>query len=701
MKSRQLMLFNRELSWLEFNQRVLDEALSEDTPLLERVKFLGIAASNLDEFFMVRVGGLEMLAASGSRRADPSGLTPARQLEVIGRRVARMVADQYACHRDLLEPQLVAAGIRRVRRREMAPDQARRAEEFFNAELLPVLSPLAVADPADMPDLPGLRLHVLVRQAGAAGRPERCAVIPVGAAMSRLVRLPCPSGHAYALVEDVIAMFAERLLPGAEIEEAVPFRITRNADIGVREDLGGDFMAEMEHVLDQRKYSDCVRLELRASASRAALKWLTGALRVRERGVYAVPGPVNLAGLSALAALEGYDELRYPEWTPQPSPQIDPRESIFDEIRRRDLVLCHPYESFDPVTRLVEEAARDPEVLAIKQILYRTSVSSPVVAALGEAASRGKYVTAVVELRARFDEARNIEWARELERQGAQVIYGLKGLKTHAKLCIVVRREAGGVVRYLHFGTGNYNERTARLYSDVGYMTCDPDLGADASAFFNSVTGCSEPQPFLKLAAAPLGLKERILELIENETARRRQGRRAAIRIKVNALVHPQVIEALYRASQAGVRVDLNVRGICCLRPGVKGLSENITVVSIVDRFLEHSRIFYFYQGGGERVFISSADLMPRNLDRRVELLVPVDDAACRRRLCRILDGYFRDNVKSRVLAPDGTYRAPGPARRRPYRVQFAMCAEALQAVRTAQAARRSVLQPHLPAEEH
>jgi polyphosphate kinase len=372
---------------------------------------------------------------------------------------------------------------------------------------------------------------------------------------------------------------------------------------------------------------------------------------------------------------------------------------MFETLKRRDVLLVHPYESFDPVVRLVEEAARDPDVLAIKQILYRTSPDSPVIAALLAAAERGKHVTAVVELKARFDEARNIEWAKELETAGAQVIYGVKGLKTHAKLCIVVRREAQGVARYLHFGTGNYNEKTARVYSDIGLMTRDPDLGADASAFFNAVTGYSVPSGYVKIAAAPLGLRERIMELIESESERSRQGQKGLIRIKVNSLVCPRIIRALYGASQAGVKVQLNVRGICCLRPGARGLSENISVTSIVDRFLEHSRVYHFSQGGEERVFISSADLMPRNLDRRVELLVPVEDSACRKRLLAVLDAYFRDTEKSRDLMPDGRYcRRRAAGRRRAFRCQEAMCRAAEANVRAAESASRTMLEPLLPA---
>jgi len=417
--------------------------------------------------------------------------------------------------------------------------------------------------------------------------------------------------------------------------------------------------------------------------------------------VYKAAGPLNLADFRQVSMIDGYDAHRYKPWPPQPSPDIDLKVSVFEQLSRRNVLLAHPYESFDPVVRMVEEAAEDPDVLAIKQILYRVSSDSPIVAALGRAAREGKYVTVIVELKARFDEARNIEWARQLERDGVQVIYGIKGFKTHAKVCIVVRREADGIVRYVHFGTGNYHDKTARLYSDVGYMTRDADLGADASAFFNAISGYSEPQQFLKLEAAPTGMRERLIALIENEAERKRDGQDALIMAKMNSLVDPGIIKALYGASKAGVTVKLNVRGICCLRPGLKKASRNISVVSIIDRFLEHARVFYFHQGGEERVFISSADWMPRNLRRRIELMVPIDDRPARKKLIGQLETYFADTVKARELLPNGEYRAVKPGKgKKPLRCQETLYRSACTAVRRARRSKRTVFEPHRPPEK-
>ena len=701
MPRRRSRFINRELSWLEFNQRVLDEALDADVPLLEQLNFLSITASNLDEFFMVRVGGLEMLTDRGITKRDPCGWTPAKQLERIAVRARLMVEAQYNCYRENLEARLEEQGIRRIRAENLLPNQTTHLERYFEEEVFPVVSPMAVGRGADFPGLANLGLHVMVRlkPAKRGGKTtQRYAVIPIGANMERFVNVPSGTGFTYMTIEDVVRMFVDHLFPGEDVLEAVPFRITRNADMSAREDQAGDFLAEMENVLDQRKRGDCVRLEIKSICSKTLLSFLVRALKVKQRNVYLVPGPMDLSAFSAIAALEGFEHLRYDPWKPQPSPELDPRKSIFEELSQKDILLYHPYDSFDPVLRLVQEAAEDPDVLAVKQILYRVSRNSPVVEALRTAAERGKYVTVIVELKARFDEARNIEWARELEQAGAQVIYGVKGLKTHAKLCIVVRRETRGVVRYVHFGTGNYNERTARLYSDISYMTSDAEFGADASLFLNSVTGYSEPQALSRLVPAPMILREELLELIDSETQRRRQGQRAAIRAKMNSLVCPKIIRALYAASQAGVKIELNIRGICCLRPGVKGLSENIKVVSIVDRFLEHSRVFVFRHGGDYKMFISSADWMPRNLDRRVELMVPIVDPAARERVRTILDTHFSDTVKGRVLRSDGTYhKKRRTSRARTVRSQEALCRMAVEAGRQGKSARRQVFEPLRP----
>lgn len=695
MAKKEARFLNRELSWLEFNQRVLDEARAVETPLLERLKFLAITGSNLDEFFMVRVGGLQILRDAGSNSRDPAGLTPAQQLRAIEKRVNRMMIDQYACFQEI-ETGLAERGIRRILPGEMNDRQRDVAEQIFVNEIFPILTPLAVEGREDFPQLVNHTLNICARlspveDSNASGR---FAVIPFGRLGRRFLTLHSRSGYTYTLVEDAVAEFIGHFFPGETVEECVPFRITRNADIAFRDDTASDLLADMEEFLDARKTSDCVRLEISDRAGSAIIQFLQDSLQANSETI-TLPGPIGLTDFMQVASLAGFEELKVPSWPPQPSPEIDPAVNMFDVIAEKDLLLCHPFESFDPVVRLIEEAAVDPDVLAIKQTLYRTSRTSPIVKALGEAAKQGKYVTVIVELKARFDEARNISWAKWLEQCGVQVIYGVKGLKTHAKICLIVRREPQGIRRYLHFGTGNYNEATARLYSDISLLTSNDELGADATSFLHAVTGYSQPQEFNKIEAAPIGLRERLLEMIEAETKHRQQGQKAHIAAKVNSLVDPQVIEALYAASQAGVQIKLNVRGICCLRPGVPGVSENIEVTSIVDRFLEHARIIYFYHGGDERVFISSADWMPRNLDRRIELLVPVEGTATRRRLIAILDTYFRDNVKARRLRADGSYELPAPGNAAPFRSQEVLFLEAREAVHQVALAHQTIFEPH------
>jgi polyphosphate kinase len=687
---------NRELSWLEFNQRVLDEAEDETLPLLERLRFLAITASNLDEFFMVRVGGLQQLVEAGNERPDPAGLTPQEQLAAVSQRTHKMLVDQYRCLENL-EARLLEAGIRRVRATELTERQAQALELIFENEVYPVLTPIAVASLEEFPLLANQTLNLLVQLKPAAGeQTPRFAVVPFGRSVSRMLTLNAERGYAYILFEEVMIRFINRFFPGEEIEGCLPFRITRNADLSIREDQAADLLAGMSQVLAARKQSDCVRLETGGEPLPASRAFLKGLLDVNDADIFEAPGPVDLSAFMQLADVPGFDALRYEPWSPQSAPEIEPGQSLFDLLARRDIMLYHPYQSFEPVVRLIEEAASDKYVLAIKQILYRTSRNSPIVAALARAAQRGKYVTAVVELKARFDEARNIEWARNLAEAGVQVIYGVKGLKTHAKTCIVIRQEPHGIQRYVHFGTGNYNESTARLYSDVSILTANEELGADAVSFFHAITGYSQPMRFRKLEMAPIGLRRKLLDMIEGETKRKEDGQQAEIMAKLNSLVDPEIIEALYAASQAGVKIRLNVRGVCCLRPGVKGISENIEVTSIVDRYLEHARILYFCHGGDARVFISSADWMPRNLDRRIELLVPVEDEAYRERLVLILKCYFDDNVKARRLQADGTYKKVKPTgRRKPYRSQQVLYEEACRLMEQARRSHETVFEPH------
>ncbi len=688
---------NRELSWLEFNRRVLGEALDDSNPLLERLNFLAITASNLDEFFMVRVGGLELLRDNQVDTVDASGLTLAAQLKRVRAACREMASAQYRCFREQLGPALAREGIGLADLARLTPEQARHVERYFREDMFPVFTPMRV-DAAEFPALPNLGLNVLVRFKPAEGdsRPAY-AVVPLGRPATRFV--PLPGGELFRCVpvESLVHRFLDLYFPGKPVAEAATFRITRNADFVLHEELATDFLQEMEEAVSRRKEGMCVRLELDRPVSKTLMGFLERALKLTADRVGQARGPLDLAAFREFTGIEGIPRLKFEPWPPQPSPDIDPRNSMFDEIRKKDILLSHPYDSFDPVIRFVQDAADDPGVLAIKQTLYRLSRNSPVVAALRQAAERGKNVTALVELKARFDEESNIEWARALERAGVQVIYGVKNLKTHAKLCVVVRREPRGLARYVHLGTGNYNERTARQYADVGLFTCDPDLGSDASAFFNAISGYSEPPRFLKLFAAPIGLKEKLLAFIAGEAQRSREGRPAGIAAKLNSLVDADLIKALYKASQAGVRVRLCVRGICCLRPGVKGLSESIAVVSIVDRFLEHSRIFHFCEGGADRVFISSADWMPRNLERRVELMAPVEDAACKQRLLALLENCFRDDVRAWRLEADGSYTRLGDGKRKGFRLQEALYKEACLRAQRAGAAVPRVFEPHKP----
>ncbi len=691
------VFLNRELSWLEFNQRVLEEAMNASVPPLERLKFLAITSSNLDEFFMVRVGSLLMQWEQGVRRPDISGRTPARQLQEVGERVQRLVDDQYRCYRDTLEPLLASQGVRRVRPQEFSAEQLEFATRHFEEMVYPLVTPMPIDLDRPLPVLLNRGLYAAVRLKPVEGSHKpRHAVLPIERSLSRFITLPSAKAYEFVLLEDLVAFFVGEFFPGERIAECVPFRITRNADMSVREDMAADLLAGMEKIIAARKTSDCIRLELGASATVGMARFLRRLVDVRAEGVYRIDGPLNLGAFMQVANVKGFDALKNDEWPPQPFEDLLPGESMFERISRGSVLLYHPYDSFEPVLRFINEAADDPDVLAIKQILYRTSSNSPVVAALRRAAERGKNVTAIVEIKARFDEERNIEWARALELAGVQVIYGIRGLKTHAKLCMVLRREVQGIQRYMHFGTGNYNENTARLYSDASYMTCDADLGRDAATFFNTISGYSQPQAYRKIEAAPLTLHDRLIRLIESETERSRQGQKAAIMAKINSLAEPAVIEALYRASQAGVKIQLNVRGICCLAPGVPGLSDNISVVSVVDRFLEHSRILCFHQGGRRAVYISSADWMPRNLHRRIELLVPVEESEHKERLADILKTCLSDNVNAWELGSDGTYTRRQPTSpRKSLRSQARTYESACHAVKARRKAKPTLFEPH------
>ncbi|MBM4088332.1 MAG: polyphosphate kinase 1 [Planctomycetes bacterium] len=589
---------------------------------------------------------------------------------------------------------MAGVGIRLCRPEELSDRQVRMAEQIFDTEIASILAPLAVTSPDQFPPLANQSLVIGVRLRTPGG--SRYVVIPFGSSTPRLLTMYAEGGHAFLLLEDAVAMFVDRMFPNEEVLECLPFRITRHAEREVREDRAGDLIALLPDAAQDVPTNDCIRLEVDDRATQAFIDFILAGSHVTTMCVFLIPGPIDLAGFAPLYNLPGFEKHKYSAWPPQAPPDVNLAASMFDTLSRRDIILHHPYDSVDAVVRLVEEAADDPDVVAIKQTLYATDRDSPVVAALKRAAENEKYVTAIIELTPRFRDPPRLEWARALEQASVQVIYGIRGLRTHAKLGIIVRREPNGIQRYVHFGTGDYGQAAARLASDVSLLTNEEELGADATDFFNAVTSHSYGRSFRMLDVAPSGLRIRLLDLIQTEKQRKLAGQKAFIKAKLNALGDRQIIEALYDAAKAGVRVLLNVCGFCCLRPGVPGLSDNIRVISIVDRFREHSRILYFHNGGDERVFISTADWTPRNLDRRVELLIPIRDPRARRRLIQILNTYFRDNVKAAVLKSDGTYRRPkrGPNSKR-VRSQEVLYQKAVAEVQRMEQSRRTVFEPH------
>ncbi len=702
MTSHHTQQLNRELSWLAFNERVLEEATDPTVPLLERLLFLTITASNLDEFFMVRMGGLKLMQQAGRTEPDQAGLTPEQQYAEAQQKIRRILARIEHLYQSALMPALTPEGLCPLPAEQLDSAQHETLVSLFDTRIFPVITPMALRSEHPMPLLTNLGLYILVVLAPAPRkRTPRFALIPIPASLPRFVPVAgkSPDSSVFVLLEEVLAKLADAFFPGIAVRECVVFRTTRNADIHVDETYAADLSHAMLRALHQRKTSGCVRLEIYRKASQRAVRFLQTHLNISSAETYFSQVPLQLNDFQTFYESDTHQHLRYEPWNPCQPADVDATRPLFDQMGAADILLSHPYESFEPVIRFLDEAAVDPDVLAIKIVLYRTGQDSPVIAALHKAIQKGKAVTALVELKARFDEENNITWAQHLERSGAQVIYGIKGLKTHAKICMVVRREAEGIVRYLHLGTGNYNAKTARLYTDIGILTRNDELGIDASAFFNTVCGYSEPRSYLKFVQAPIDLRQRVIELIDAETAQRAQGRKAQIIAKMNALVDPEVIEALYRASQAGVEIQLIVRGICCLRPGVPGLSESIRVISIIDRFLEHSRIFYFHHGGGKQLYLASADWMPRNLSRRIELMIPVEHKSIRKRLMTILKTALSDNLKAREMQPDGTYVRVAPKTGKQVRSQEELYKEAVQASRQSKASRRRKFEPHLPPE--
>lgn len=647
--------YNRELSWLKFNLRVLKEAMVKDTPLLERLKFIAISASNLDEFFMVRVAGLWSNFDSGVEKRDASGMSVHEQLVAISQAAHEQVRTQTKSLIALMaEMDAVKLHFRRVKDlSELGKDWL---EEYYREVVFPVLTPMAVDASRPFPFLANKTLNLAVELIKADGE-HSMGLIQVPSVLDRIVEVEPEGKRTFVFLEDIIASHCHDLFKGCHILDMVSFRVTRDSDLDLEEDDSVDLMKEVEESLRKRKRGAAVRLEIFKTNNNRIKRFLEENLDVTEMEVYEINGPLDPTCFFKFIGMKGMWPWLYEPFVPQRPLELPDDSDLFAAIRKNDILLHHPYESFDPVVKLVSDAADDPQVLAIKQTLYRVSGNSPIVAALARAAENGKQVTVLVELKARFDEENNILWARRLEKAGCHVIYGLVGLKTHAKIILIVRKEDNGIKRYLHLGTGNYNDSTAKLYTDLGLMTANDEFGSDASAFFNLLSGYSEPPVWNKLVMAPLGLREKIYALIDNEIAMVRAGREGHIIAKMNSLIDQPVIQKLYEASAAGVHIDLIVRGICGLRTGIEGISDNITVRSIVGRQLEHSRIFWFANGGEEQLYLSSADWMPRNLNDRVELFFPVETEEHIRRIKALLDLYLRDNVGAHMMQSNGTYR--------------------------------------------
>jgi polyphosphate kinase len=693
---------NRELSWLEFNARVLEEARDPTNPALERLKFTSIFSSNLDEFFEVRVAGLQQQIYAGLEPQDygVDGMDPAQQLAAVEKRAHELVAEQDRLLQEEIFPSLAAGGIERTRLDQLTDSERAFADALFARSVYPVLTPLAIDPGHPFPHVHNKSLNVALVIENTETRQQLFGVVQVPSVLDRVVVLPDATTERvrFVLLEELIAVHLGELFGGFRVVGHTFFRVTRNTDLTINEDEAEDLLETVEETLRQRLRGDAVRLEILAAADTRFVQMLVEALDLAERDVYRVAGPVDQSALMALSKLDGFRSLRDEPLVPRVPPAFASGANPFDVIRAGDVLVHHPYESFGPVVDFIDRAADDPQVLAIKQTLYRSSGASPIISALVRAAQKGKQVTALVELKARFDEESNIVWARELERAGVHVVYGVVGLKTHCKAALVVRREADGIRRYVHLSTGNYNPTTARIYTDLALFTADKDFGADVSEMFNLLTGYSQRRSWRKLVVAPSDLLTKVVELIDRERSHAASGKRARIIVKMNALVEPSVIDALYRASQAGVSIELVIRGICCLRAGLPGVSDNIRVTSIVDKFLEHSRVFYFENDGKPEVFLASADWMPRNFFRRIEVMFPIDDARLRARVVdEILPAVLADTAKARRQRPDGTYvRATPPADRPPVRSQVALQTLARESARETLAAspRRTIAAP-------
>lgn len=682
---------NRELSWLKFNRRVLSEARDKNIPLLERLKFVSITSSNLDEFFMVRVASLKDMVHADYRKKDIAGMTATQQLAAINEKTRELVDNQYHTYNRSLVPLMKANHIQIIEKFE---DLDKRQQEFvdryFENSVYPVLTPMAVDASRPFPLIRNKTLNIAALLSGKTGKSSRevveFATVQVPSVLPRLVQIPSDETEGkkeqtFILLEQIIEKNIDKLFLNYKVLCAHPYRVMRNADLTIDEDEASDLLKEIQKQLKMRQWGEVIRLEVEASIDKKLLRFLKDELKVAEEDIFQINGPIDLTFLMKMYGLPGCDHLRNKPYTPQKVPGIEPGENIFDAIRGGDILLQHPYQTFDPVVDFIRQAAVDPDVLAIKQTLYRVSGNSPIIAALAKAAENGKQVSVLVELKARFDEENNIVWAKKLEQAGCHVIYGLVGLKTHSKIALVVRREEDGIRRYVHLGTGNYNDSTAKLYTDCGIFTCMEAIGEDATAVFNMLSGYSEPLSWNELTLAPIWLRAKFMHLIARETKYAREGKPARIIAKMNSLCDEGIIAALYEASAAGVEIDLIVRGICSLKVGIPGVSEHIRVRSIVGNFLEHSRIFYFENDGEEEVYMGSADWMPRNLDRRVEILFPVLDDEIKEKVKHILFVELSDNMKAHVLKSDGKYEKIDKRGKALVNSQVQFCKDAIEAV--------------------
>lgn len=676
---------NRELSWLQFDHRILGEARDKDNPLFERIKFLSITASNLDEFFMVRVASLKDQVNAGYNKKDIAGMTPQEQLQALQEKIHELVELQYSTYNRSLLPKLQSAGLTILRHHEMlTEEEGRYVDRYFMENIYPVLTPMAVDSSRPFPLIRNKSLNLGVMMTKGEGKEEEFAMVQVPGVLSRIVELPGEEGTRIIFLEEIIERNIQKLFLNHTILCVYPFRIMRNADLSIEEEDAEDLLIEIEKQIKKRQWGEAIRLEVEQGIERRLLKFLKKQLSVDSKHIYEIDGPLDLTVLMKVYGLPGFEKYKAPKYEPQMVPELPSDCDIFEQIRKGDVLMHHPYQTFDPVVDFIRQAAGDPNVLAIKQTLYRVSSNSPIIAALSKAAENGKQVTVLVELKARFDEENNIVWARKLEKVGCHVIYGLVGLKTHSKITLVVRREEDGIRRYVHLGTGNYNDSTAKLYTDIGLLTCSETIGEDATAVFNMLSGYSEPLFWNKLSLAPLWLKDKFLYLIEREKNYALEGKKARIIAKMNSLCDRDIICALYEASQAGVKIDLIVRGICCLRVGIPGVSENITVRSIVGNFLEHSRVFYFENDEHYEVYCGSADWMPRNLEKRVEIVFPVEDEKWKEELLHILTLQLEDTVKAHVMQPDGSYEKLDKRGKKLLLAQDEFCKEAVKKAREA-----------------